>query len=175
MSPIAGSEGRTLVMSELQRMRRIATGALIAMALVYGVAKTLQAHAPLWGYLAAFAEAAMVGAMADWFAVVALFRHPLGLPIPHTAIIPSNKDRIGENLSHFIVVNFLTTEQVLQRLVRLDVAARLARWLANPAHARQAADHAAEALRYALGTLDDERVRHFFRSTVLDQLDRLDV
>src|SRR5512143_1682787 len=106
MSPIAGSEGRTLVMSELQRMRRIATGALIAMALVYGVAKTLQAHAPLWGYLAAFAEAAMVGALADWFAVVALFRHPLGVPIPHTAIIASKKETIAENLAQFIQDKF---------------------------------------------------------------------
>ena len=69
-----------------------------------------------WGYVAAFAEAAMVGAIADWFAVVALFRHPLGLPIPHTAIIPSNKDRIGENLATFICANFLSTEQVLAKL-----------------------------------------------------------
>jgi uncharacterized membrane-anchored protein YjiN (DUF445 family) len=172
----ATTENREPVKSaDLASMKRLALGLLLMAALLYMLASAMHARHPAWGYLAAFSEAAMVGAMADWFAVVALFRHPLGLPIPHTAIIPSNKDRIGENLSHFIVVNFLTTEQVLQRLVRLDVAARLARWLANPAHARQAADHAAEALRYALGTLDDERVRHFFRSTVLDQLDRLDV
>ncbi|HJV60757.1 MAG TPA: DUF445 domain-containing protein [Albitalea sp.] len=156
-------------------MKRIALGLLGAAAALYVIATLLQPRHWAWGYAAAFAEAAMVGAIADWFAVVALFRHPLGLPIPHTAIIPSNKDRIGDNLAHFIVANFLTTEQVLDKLARLDVAARLANWLAQPGHARQVTQHLASALRYALGALDDERVRHFFRGTVLEQLERVDV
>ena len=82
-------------------MKRVALGLLCAAALLYAVASALHAQHPAWGYVAAFSEAAMVGAIADWFAVVALFRHPLGLKIPHTAIIPSNKDRIGENLANF--------------------------------------------------------------------------
>jgi uncharacterized membrane-anchored protein YjiN (DUF445 family) len=117
----------------------------------------------------------MVGAIADWFAVVALFRHPLGLPIPHTAIIPSNKNRIGENLANFIVANFLSNAQVLDKLKRFDAAARLAGWLASPAHADKAAHHLGAVLRYALSALDDERVRQFFRATALEALNRLDI
>jgi len=117
----------------------------------------------------------MIGAIADWFAVVALFRHPLGLPIPHTAIIPSNKDRIGENLATFICANFLSTTQVLDKLQRFDAGTRVANWLAQPRHAEQVATHLGSALRYALGALDDERVRHFFRSAVIEELAKVDV
>ena len=104
-------------------MKLIALGLLAGAAGVYVVAAWLHDRSPVFGYVAAFAEAAMVGAIADWFAVVALFRHPLGLPIPHTAIIPSNKDRIGENLATFICANFLSTEQVLAKLAQFDPAA----------------------------------------------------
>ena len=117
-------------------MKRIALGLLIGAALSYGGAQWAgRAHPhPGWGYLAAFAEAAMVGAIADWFAVVALLRHPLGLPIPHTAIIPANKSRIGRNLARFICDNFLATPQVLARLAAFDPARRLrAELLAHPA------------------------------------------
>jgi uncharacterized membrane-anchored protein YjiN (DUF445 family) len=160
---------------DLQRMKAIALGLLAAAAAVYIVASLLHDRHPAWGYVAAFSEAAMVGAIADWFAVVALFRHPLGLPIPHTAIIPSNKDRIGENLATFICANFLSNEQVLEKLERFDAAGRLARWLAEPGHAEQVATHLAAALRYGLGVLDDERVRAFFRSTVVTRLEQVDV
>jgi uncharacterized membrane-anchored protein YjiN (DUF445 family) len=159
----------------LTRMKRIALGLLAGAAVLYIVASLLEARHPAWGYVAAFSEAAMVGAIADWFAVVALFRHPLGLPIPHTAIIPNNKDRIGENLATFITSNFLSTPQVLDKLRRFDLAARAADWLADERHAEQVATHLAAALRYALGALDDERVRHFFRSAVLDELVKIDV
>jgi len=117
----------------------------------------------------------MVGAIADWFAVVALFRHPLNLPIPHTAIIPSNKDRIGEKLATFICANFLSTSQVLDRIERFRAATRLANWLADPHHAEQMATHLGSALHYALGAMDDQRVRHFFRATLLDQLEKVDI
>ena len=161
--------------ADLTRMKAIALGLLAAAALVYIAASLLQARHAAWGYVAAFAEAAMVGAIADWFAVVALFRHPLGLPIPHTAIIPSNKDRIGENLATFICANFLSTEQVLAKLAQFDPAARLAAWLAEPRHAESLASHVAAALRYAIGVLDDERVRAFFRATVVARLEQVDV
>jgi uncharacterized membrane-anchored protein YjiN (DUF445 family) len=114
-------------------MKRVALGLLCAAALLYALASALHGQHPAWGYVAAFAEAAMVGAIADWFAVVALFRHPLGLPIPHTAIIPSNKDRIGAKLAGFICNNFLSTAQVLAKLRQFDAAGRLADWLARPA------------------------------------------
>src|SRR5256885_9471774 len=125
----------------LSGMKRIALGLLAGAATLYAVAALLQARHPAWGYVAAFSEAAMVGAIADWFAVVALFRHPLGLPIPHTAIIPSNKDRIGANLAGFIVANFLSNEQVLEKLQRFDTASRLAHWLSDATRAEQIATH----------------------------------
>jgi uncharacterized membrane-anchored protein YjiN (DUF445 family) len=155
-------------------MKWIALALLAGAAVVYALASVMQARHPAWGYVAAFSEAAMVGALADWFAVVALFRHPLGLPIPHTAIIPSNKDRIGENLATFICANFLGTEQVLQKLKAFKAGDRLAAWLADPAHAAQVAHHLGAVLAHALRALDDEPVRHFFRSTVLARLDRVD-
>ena len=156
-------------------MKWIALGLLVGAGAVYLAASSLHDRHPAWGYVAAFSEAAMVGAIADWFAVVALFRHPLGIPIPHTAIIPSNKDRIGENLATFICANFLSTPQVLDKIERFGAAVRLATWLSQPRHAEQAATHLGAALHYALGALDDQRVRHFFRATVLDQLEKVDV
>mgnify|MGYP001553089565 CR=1 FL=1 len=159
----------------LIRMKLVALGLLVGAALVYVAASLLYGRHPAFGYIAAFAEAAMVGAIADWFAVVALFRRPLGLPIPHTAIIPSNKDRIGRNLAAFIVANFLSTEQVLAKLAQFDPAARLARWLAQPRHAAGIATHLAAALVYGLGVLDDARVRAFFRATVVARLEQVDV
>ena len=161
--------------TDLARMKWIALSLLGGAAVLYVVASLLEYRHPAWSYLAAFSEAAMVGAIADWFAVVALFRHPLGLPIPHTAIIPSNKDRIGANLATFICANFLSTEQVLAKLQRFDAGVRVANWLADARHAELIAGHLGSALRYALGALDDDRVKHFFRSVALDQLDKVDV
>ena len=159
---------------DLARMKWIAMALLGGAAVVYVIASLLHDRHPAWGYVAAFSEAAMVGALADWFAVVALFRHPLGLPIPHTAIIPSNKDRIGENLATFICANFLGTEQVLEKLRGFRAGDRLAGWLAAPAHAEQVAAHLGALLAHALRALDDEPVKRFFRSTVLARLDRVD-
>ena len=155
-------------------MQGVALGLLAAAALVYALATMLADRHAAWGYVAAFSEAAMVGAIADWFAVVALFRHPLGLPIPHTAIIPSNKDRIGENLATFICANFLSNEQVLKKLDSFDAAGRLAAWLADPRHAESVGTHLASALRYGLSVLDDRRVQAFFQSTVVARLEQVD-
>ena len=159
----------------LAAMKRIALALLVLAALLYVVARALEPRHPAWGYAAAFAEAAMVGAMADWFAVVALFRHPLGLPIPHTAIIPANKSRIGENLAGFICHNFLGTEQVLRKLRAFDPAQRLAGWLADPSHAAQVGRHLVNAARYGLGAFDDDRVRRFMHELVVARLQRIDV
>ena len=146
---------------DLAQMQRLALGLLIAAAVLYAVATWLQPRHAAWSWVAAFCEAAMIGAIADWFAVVALFRRPLGLPIPHTAIVPANKARIGANLADFLCSNFLGTQQVLAKLHEFGPAARLADWLADPAHARRIARHLTAAARWGVGTLDDERVRRF--------------
>ncbi len=156
-------------------MKRVALGLLCAAALLYALAKAFEPRHAWLGYVAAFAEAAMVGAIADWFAVVALFRHPLGLPIPHTAIIPANKDRIGANLAGFICNNFLSTPQVLGKLQQFDPAARIADWLAAPANAAKLGDHAVTVVRYGLTAFDDARVRDFLGRTVVAGLGQVDL
>src|SRR3954452_25456121 len=111
-----------------QGMKIVATGLLVVMAAVFAVARALEPAQPWLGYVISFAEAAMVGGLADWFAVTALFRHPLGLPIPHTAIIPRNKDRIGEALAGFLKENFLIPSVVARRMRNIDVAAATGRF-----------------------------------------------
>ena len=156
-------------------MKRIALALLAGAALLYGLATWLEPRHPAWGYVAAFAEAAMVGAIADWFAVVALFRHPLGLPIPHTAIIPDNKDRIGQNLASFIATHFLSTEQVLAKLREFDAAGRLASWLSQPANAARVGERLVGVGRWAVDALDDERVRAFVAQLARRGLGQVDV
>ena len=116
----------------LVRMRLIATGLLVVMAAVFLIARGVGGGSTGWGFVRAFAEAAMVGGLADWFAVTALFRHPLGLPIPHTAIVPRNKDRIGDTLAQFLRDNFLIPAVIARRMRPLDVAAAIAHWLTDP-------------------------------------------
>ena len=139
-------------------MKRAALALLLAAAALYVLATALQARHPAWGYVAAFAGAALVGAMADWFAVVALFRHPMGLPIAHTAIVPASKDRIGRQLAQFIATHFLATDWVLARLRGVDAAAGLAQWLAQPANAARVADHGTALARWAVAALDQPAV-----------------
>src|SRR5687768_4382203 len=142
-------------------MKWIATGLLIVAALVYVISEKLDLY-----YLAAFSEAAMVGALADWFAVVALFRRPLNLPIPHTAIIPRNKDRIARGLSEFIQTNFLTSAALMQRIAEFRPAHTLCQWLLKPANADTVASYAARFVAYALSAVDDERVRRFLHQNI---------
>ena len=103
-------------------MRRVATGLLVLMAVIFLIARSFEDRAPGIAFVTAFAEAAMVGALADWFAVTALFRHPLGIPIPHTAIIPTNKDRIADSMARFLRSNFLTPAVVARRMRAMNVA-----------------------------------------------------
>ena len=121
-------------------MQAIASGLLLAMAVLFTASSLMTARWPALAYMRAFAEAAMVGACADWFAVTALFRRPLGLPIPHTAIIPRNKDRIGEALGRFIVENFLSPRVLDAKLQQLEVAAWGGAWLQEPRNAAAVAD-----------------------------------
>src|SRR5579871_1073729 len=136
--------------AELRRMRTIATLLLVAMAAIYLLMRRAPA-AWVWApYLSAFAEAGMVGACADWFAVVALFRRPLGLPIPHTAVVPENKRRIGAAMGRFITNNFLSPRVAIARLSAVDFAGLAARWLEDRRNAEAVAASARRAIPYAL-------------------------
>lgn len=152
----------------LARMRLIATGLLVAMAALYLVSRTLVPLHPAWGFVRAFAEAGMVGGMADWFAVTALFRHPLGLPIPHTAIVPQNKDRIGDQLASFLRDNFLITKVIARRTRRLDVAGAVSRWLTDPAEGAggQFRAGASKLVAQVLEALDPQRLGGMVKAAI---------
>ncbi|MCB5167234.1 DUF445 domain-containing protein [Streptomyces bambusae] len=145
----------------VRRMKATATGLLALVAVVYVLAKWAQhGNAGGWaGYVAAAAEAGMVGALADWFAVTALFRRPLGLPIPHTAIIPTKKDQLGASLGEFVGENFLSADVVRTRLRALGIGGRLGAWLAEPEHADRVTAELSAALRGALTVLRDSDVQ----------------
>ena len=145
----------------VRRMKLTATGMLLFVALVYVLAKwASNAGAGTWAsYVAAAAEAGMVGALADWFAVTALFRHPLGIPIPHTAIIPTKKDQLGVTLGEFVGENFLSEDVVRQRLRAVGIGSRLGAWLAEPEHADRVTAELSAALRGALTVLRDSDVQ----------------
>ncbi|MFD8044168.1 DUF445 domain-containing protein [Streptomyces chartreusis] len=145
----------------VRRMKITATGLLLLVALVYVLAKVASNQgAGAWAdYVAAAAEAGMVGALADWFAVTALFRHPLGLPIPHTAIIPTKKDQLGVSLGEFVGENFLSQDVVRQRLRAVGIGSRLGAWLAEPEHADRVTAELSAALRGALTVMRDSDVQ----------------
>ncbi|WP_405853761.1 DUF445 domain-containing protein [Streptomyces sp. NBC_00090] len=145
----------------VRRMKTLATALLVAVAVIYALATWARnSGAGAWaGYVAAAAEAGMVGALADWFAVTALFRRPLGLPIPHTAIIPTKKDQLGASLGSFVGENFLSADVVRGRLQAFGIGRRLGAWLADPAHADRVTAEAATALRGALTVLRDSDVQ----------------
>jgi uncharacterized membrane-anchored protein YjiN (DUF445 family) len=147
--------------TSLARMKALALGLLVLAGVVYGVATLLEPRHSAWGYVAAAAEAAMIGALADWFAVVALFRHPLGLPIPHTAIIVANKDRLGAQLARFLGEHFLAAEHVQPTLARWDMAGALGQWLARPAAARRVGQWLQQATPALLGALDQTPARQW--------------
>lgn len=145
----------------VRRMKLTATALLLFVALVYVLAEWASHQgAGAWaGYVAAAAEAGMVGALADWFAVTALFRHPLGLPIPHTAIIPTKKDQLGTALGDFVGENFLSEDVVRRRLRAVGIGSRLGAWLAVPEHADRVTAEVSAALRGALTVLRDSDVQ----------------
>ena len=155
-------------------MRWIATVLLIFVFIVLVASSLALVHYPALGWLRAFAEAATVGAVADWFAVVALFRHPLGLPMAHTAIIPRNKDRIGRSLGQFVERNFLTPENIVKKLAQARIAERLAAWLSQPANSELAAQRACAAIPALLEALEDEDMWRLLDHALTPQLERLD-
>lgn len=156
--------------AELRRMQRIATGLLVAVTIIF-VLVSLVGEGNLWlGFVRAFAEAAMVGAIADWFAVTALFRHPFSIPIPHTAIVPRRKEQIAESFGRFVERNFLDPEKIAQRIQRQDVAGRVARWLRRPERSAQAADLVAESVAGLLRVANDDEVGQLIERGLADRL-----
>ena len=159
----------------LTRMKRLATGMLVLSSLIFIAARAFERAHPWLGFVRAAAEAAMIGGLADWFAVTALFRHPLGIPIPHTAIIPEKKDQVGRTLGGFIQKNFLAREVIASRLRGLRIAERLALWLREPENARTIARQTANAIARALPLLDDDDVQRMIDGTVASRIRNTEV
>src|SRR3954468_10985258 len=145
-------------LSRLRRSRAVATGMLALAAIVFAASLVVPnpGHGTL--LLRAVAEAALVGGLADWFAVTALFRRPLGLPIPHTAIVPANKDRIGEGLARFLDRHVLAPELLNKELRALKIADRIAFWLARPRNAQALAGQIVRGVPHLLHAVDDRRI-----------------
>ncbi|MCQ9389943.1 DUF445 domain-containing protein [Brevibacterium sp. 50QC2O2] len=154
----------------LTKMRRIATGALILAALIFLLVHIFTDLGGVWGFIAAAAEAAMVGAIADWFAVTALFRHPLGLPIPHTAIIPRKKDSLGETLSEFVATNFLRKSTVAPKILSAHVTYRAGLWLSRPDNQELLVGRAAQGLNYVLDRVDSAAVESLTKNVLIPKL-----
>ncbi len=165
------AEGEKL--AALRRTKFMATGALVACVLIFAVAKSLERNFPWLSFVAAFAEAATIGGLADWYAVVALFKRPLGLPIPHTAIIPANQNRIADNLGHFIEVNFLAPAPVREKLNEVDFAALVADWLADPERSAGLSRFVARLVPQTLSAVEQSGLRDFVTQRVLDQIEKV--
>jgi uncharacterized membrane-anchored protein YjiN (DUF445 family) len=151
----------------LRRMRSVALGLLLLAALIY--LATLD-RAGAWAYVHATAEAAMVGAIADWFAVTALFRHPLGLPIPHTAIIPERKNSLARSLQQFVTENFLSEDVIRIRVADADVSRRVGEWVSQRKHAERIIDEAATLAKMGLTRVRDEDVSALIATELLPRL-----
>ena len=174
--PGSSRRGAGLAPDPARRTWIVATALLAVMPFAFLLARLHRGEGPAWGYLAAFAEAAMVGGLADWFAVTALFRHPLGLPIPHTAIIPANKDRIADSMAAFLRANFLTPQVVARRLQRLDAARMIGGWLADPARRTgRIGEGIASLIAEILTTLDPERIGRPAKAALSRQIERVDL
>jgi uncharacterized membrane-anchored protein YjiN (DUF445 family) len=157
-------------------MRALATAMLAGMAAIFIAATRLDHLHPAWGFVRAFAEAGLVGGIADWFAVTALFRHPLGLPIPHTAIIPRNKDRIGDTLAQFLKDNFLTPSVVARRMKSLDVAGAIGRFLSQPPGGEgRLRRGGSRLLADILEALDQEHLGGMVKAAVAERMRRIEI
>jgi uncharacterized membrane-anchored protein YjiN (DUF445 family) len=154
----------------LARMKRRATGLLVLMGALFVVTSLLESQHTWVGYIRATAEASLVGGIADWFAITALFRHPLNIPIPHTAIIPSRKDRIGRSLGNFVQNNFLSPDMLTAKLQAAEISRKAAEWLADPENARAAARNIASMLRSAGNVIRDEDVHALLDRSVIEPL-----
>ncbi|WP_238154675.1 DUF445 domain-containing protein [Ornithinimicrobium sufpigmenti] len=153
----------------LRRMRVVATGLLVLMAVIYVLTYD---RGPGWDYVNAAAEAGMIGAIADWFAVTALFRHPLGIPIPHTALVPRRKNDLGASLEQFVRENFLTPAVLREKFTDAQVVLRLGEWLAEPEHAERVVSEAVPFLRRGLERVDERELRTLIEDVLLPRVRR---
>ncbi len=164
-----------LKLQRLNSHKRRATALLVLMLIIMLVAGYYRRQFPSVGYVVAFAEAALVGGLADWFAVTALFRHPLNLPIPHTAIIPKNKHRIADSLGEFIESHFLSSERIMNKVREFNPALRLAVWLQQLDNAKAASDQVARLLDFVLQSLSEPAMAHRLRELMRQQLSQIDL
>ncbi len=158
---------------QLRRMKAGASGLLLLAAMLFVAASLALEHHDGWGYVRAAAEGALVGGLADWFAVTALFRRPLGLPIPHTALIPTRKDALGRSLGAFVEDNFLAGDAVIERLRAMQPSRRAAAWMVAPGNAAVISRHAAAALAGATDVLRDDEVSSAVEQAILDRVRRI--
>ncbi|AZO02079.1 MULTISPECIES: DUF445 domain-containing protein [unclassified Mesorhizobium] len=173
LAPVRFDADAQAKLSALRRTKFIAATALALCILVFALAKSFQAAYPWLGFVAAFAEAATIGGIADWYAVVALFRRPLGLPIPHTAIIPENQHRIADNLGRFIEANFLAPEPVREKLAEVDFAALVADWLGDAERAAGLSRFVARLVPQTLTAVKQSGLRDFVTSRMLEQIEKV--
>jgi uncharacterized membrane-anchored protein YjiN (DUF445 family) len=162
-------------LAALRRTKLVLAAALCLSVAAFAAARYLQPRWPWLGFVAAFAEAATIGGLADWYAVVALFRRPLGLPIPHTAIIPANQHRIADNLGRFIEANFLAPEPVRAKLEEVDFAALVAEWLVDPRRAAGLSEFVGRLVPRTLDAIEGSGLRAFIGQRALDQLGKVRV
>ncbi|GAA1274562.1 DUF445 domain-containing protein [Arthrobacter pascens] len=154
----------------LRKMKLVALSLLIALAVVFVIAFALQKQYPWLEYVRAAAEGGMVGALADWFAVTALFKYPMGVKIPHTAIIPRRKDQIGASLGEFVETNFLSEQVVQDKLASINVSGRVGQWLSGPGGAERVAKEGAAVIRGTFKVLNDDDVQAVIESMVRKHL-----
>ncbi|MBX3596505.1 MAG: DUF445 family protein [Rhizobiaceae bacterium] len=159
----------------LRRTKFLATSSLVVCVAVFAAAKSMESSYPWLSYVAAFAEAATIGGLADWYAVVALFKRPLGLPIPHTAIIPANRERIADNLGRFIEVNFLAEGPVREKLNEVDFASLVADWLSDPQRSEGLSRFVTRLVPKALAAVDQSGLRGFITQRVVDQVNKVEL
>ncbi|HKP30734.1 MAG TPA: DUF445 domain-containing protein [Gemmatimonadales bacterium] len=162
-------------MAKLRVMRRWATGLLVFAAFLFLVTHLYESTHPWIGFVRAAAEASLVGGLADWFAVTAIFRHPLGIPIPHTAIVPSQKDRIGRTLGNFLKNHFLTRDIIAAEVRRLGLSERAAHWLRDPENSRKLAGQLAGGLARAIQALPEKEVRALIQRNALERVQKTSV
>ena len=175
IEPLLDADNDTVRGARLRFMQQVAGGLLLLAFAVFCLARSLLELHPAWGYVAAFAEAAMVGAVADWFAVVALFRHPLGIPVWHTAIIPGSKDAIGRNLGQFVEGHFITEEGIVRRIRQANPAGLLGAWLLGPSQSNTLGQALGKGLKVMLTALDDGAMRQLVRRAATRQLSEFDI
>src|SRR5271165_5182074 len=174
-SPVPTREPQAVRARRLATARRRATALLAGVTVLFFAVTAVGAHGILLGYVQAGAEAAMVGGVADWFAVTALFRRPLGLPIPHTALLVERKDQFAATLGQFVQENFLNADVLADRIRAAGLVPRLSAWLADPANAARFSGYAADAVVTAAEALRDEDVQRVLTAELTRTIDAVEV